>query len=84
LTESLDKIYINEQQMGLFGGNQRRLFNEKIPDSGRRIDSANAGDEALRGREISDVRGNVVLRYRPEYGTLPEVSSKPIGTWKSS
>jgi len=53
--------------------NQRSLFNEGIPESGRRTDNVPATDEILHGREIPGFRGNVVSKYRPEYGTLPEV-----------
>jgi len=63
---------------------QRGLFDEKILGSELRADNIPYGDEIFRGREIPDVRGNVVSGYRPEDGTLPEVSSKPIGTWRSS
>jgi len=84
LTKAPNNVYINEKQMGLFVRNehQGRLFNEKISNAGKRPKNMPAGTEAPQGREISGVRGD--MGYRPESGTLPEISSKPIGKWESS
>jgi hypothetical protein len=64
LTKSSRKAYIDTKQRSLFN-------DEGISNSGLRTENIPTGDEALRGREISDDRRNV--GYRPEYGTLPEV-----------
>jgi len=76
LTKTSKKAYIDV--------NQRSLFDEGIPDSGRRTDNAPTADETAQARRMADVRGRVVSGYRPESGTLPKISSKPIGTWRSS
>jgi hypothetical protein len=92
LTSTPGKDYINEQQGSLFGDEkpkrkekQGSLFGATIPGPKLRPDNASPGVDVLRGREIPDGGRNLRrTSYTPDSGTIPEVSSKPIGTWKSS
>lgn len=60
---------------------QEDLFNEDISDTAGRSDRVSTAASPSRGGKVPDSR---VLPYTPESGTLPEVKSEPIGTWKSS
>lgn len=78
-------ILIKSSRKDYIDTKQRSLFDEGIPDSKLRPDNIPSGDEVLRGRGIPDDRGIVLsATYKPEHGTIPEVKSRPIGTWKSS